>query len=50
MINLNEVISNTITKIQSPDTTKIGYITRIVGSTIEARGLNCPIGTLCKIE
>lgn len=50
MIHFSDVVDHLIDQTTAPPAAHTGTLVRLVGMTLEARGIMAPLGALCEIE
>jgi len=50
MIDFSDVVEHLVDRTQAPPTEHTGTLVRLVGMTLEARGIMAPLGALCEID
>ena len=50
MLDYADVVNDLIAQVRAPDACHTGTLVRLVGMTLEARGIMAPLGALCEIE
>ena len=50
MIDFSDVVEHLVDRTQAPPAEHTGTLVRLVGMTLEARGIMAPLGALCEID